>query len=85
MSFSFTAAGAVTEVREQLARDPHPAFRHGGTLAAAVKELLSDVAAMAPDGKRLIVEASGHGDSSNVGLNIRVTSVYDWPDPPAEK
>jgi hypothetical protein len=78
MSFSAMFAGRAAEVREALDVTPNPSFRHGGDLGMLVQQFLSEVAALVPDDRRLIVESSGHGDSSSVSVNIRVASVWDF-------
>jgi hypothetical protein len=79
MSFGFTAAGTVDQVRAQL-----DTFTSNDSLGQAVKalletELLGDTAPTSGMAERelgFLVEASGHRDPHNASLTISVRPLW---------
>lgn len=81
MSFSFTAAGTIDDVRKQVAAVD---LKHGGDLAEAARTLITEaVAGVEPSDypgqeKRFIVEANGHKDANASNLTVSVRTLFVW-------
>lgn len=83
MSFSANYAGKASEIQDALAQEGgahdgvawKPFAEGSGSLGKLVHKFLKDVADLAPGHARVIIEASGHNDPHNVGLNLKVLTV----------
>jgi hypothetical protein len=85
MSFSLQSAGVPGHVAHQLRLQAAESerFDHGNAQRDRVLQLLAGEVAEWPEGKDLVVEASGHADHWSRNLTVTIRSFHRHTDPDA--